>query len=111
MEYFKEFFAAASIEYERHNAHVLETVPRNRLLVWNVKDGWEPLCRFLGKPVPEIPFPHNNKTFDDKWVKEFYLESDIMKEVGLEIQKNKRRVTWQVTGCKMNTYCQNGIGN
>jgi hypothetical protein len=35
-------------------------VPRDRLLEWTVKDGWEPLCEFLGKPVPNEPFPHKN---------------------------------------------------
>jgi hypothetical protein len=28
------------------------------LLVFNVKEGWEPLCQFLGKEVPTEPFPH-----------------------------------------------------
>ena len=37
------------------------TVPADRLLVMSVKDGWEPLCRFLGKPVPNAPFPHANE--------------------------------------------------
>jgi hypothetical protein len=31
-----------------------------RLLVYEVKQGWEPLCRFLEVPVPETPFPHVN---------------------------------------------------
>lgn len=35
-------------------------VPKDRLLEWSVDDGWEPLCEFLGKPVPEEPFPHTN---------------------------------------------------
>lgn len=35
-------------------------VPKERLLEWSVEDGWEPLCSFLGKPVPEEPFPHVN---------------------------------------------------
>lgn len=36
-------------------------VPKERLLEWSVEDGWEPLCKFLGKPVPENePFPHAN---------------------------------------------------
>lgn len=38
---------------------VQEKIPEDRLLVFNVKEGWEPLCKFLNKPVPEgIPFPH-----------------------------------------------------
>jgi hypothetical protein len=35
-------------------------VESDRLLEWSVEDGWEPLCKFLGKPVPEIPFPRVN---------------------------------------------------
>jgi hypothetical protein len=45
-------------QYERHNQHVIENIPRDQLLVFNVKDGWEPLCRFLDKPIPKVPFPH-----------------------------------------------------
>ena len=38
---------------------VQDEVPEERLLTFNVKQGWEPLCKFLNKPVPEgIPFPH-----------------------------------------------------
>lgn len=35
-------------------------VPKERLLEWKVEDGWEPLCKFLGKPIPDEPFPHVN---------------------------------------------------
>lgn len=45
---------------ERFNAEVQETVPPERLLVWSVGDGWEPLCNFLDVPVPDTPFPHLN---------------------------------------------------
>lgn len=41
-------------------------LPRERLLEWSVKDGWEPLCKFLGKPVPDEPFPNGNPTTE--WV-------------------------------------------
>jgi hypothetical protein len=46
--------------YMRHIEEVKATVPEERLLVYSVTEGWEPLCRFLGHPVPEIPFPHAN---------------------------------------------------
>lgn len=37
------------------------TVPPERLLVFDVRQGWEPLCAFLGVPVPlDEPFPHVN---------------------------------------------------
>ena len=32
-------------------------VPADRLLVWEVKEGWGPLCKFLDLPVPQEPFP------------------------------------------------------
>jgi hypothetical protein len=35
-------------------------VPKERLLEWHIGDGWEPLCKFLGKPVPNVEFPHAN---------------------------------------------------
>ncbi|RYP42518.1 hypothetical protein DL767_000206 [Monosporascus sp. MG133] len=44
-----------------HYNMVRGLVPKDRLLEWSVEDGWEPLCKFLGKPVPENePFPHAN---------------------------------------------------
>jgi hypothetical protein len=55
---------AAIAAFERNNAHVLSTAPKDRLLVWSARDGWEPLCRALGVPVPDAPFPHANSTED-----------------------------------------------
>jgi hypothetical protein len=46
--------------FERHNELVKSTVPPERLLVWNVNEGWEPLCGFLDVPVPAEPLPHVN---------------------------------------------------
>jgi hypothetical protein len=46
--------------YLRHVEEVKATVPEQRLLIYRVTEGWEPLCRFLGTPVPNIPFPHAN---------------------------------------------------
>lgn len=46
--------------YEDWVAHVKRTVPADRLLTFNVKEGWEPLCKYLGKPVPAHPFPRMN---------------------------------------------------
>lgn len=49
--------------FNRHNEEVRRVVPPERLLVYDVKQGWEPLCRFLGVPVPQDkPFPHLNET-------------------------------------------------
>lgn len=45
---------------ERHNTEVQKTIPASRLLVYDVSQGWEPLCRFLDVPVPDTPFPRAN---------------------------------------------------
>ncbi|QBD83361.1 sulfotransferase family protein [Ktedonosporobacter rubrisoli] len=49
--------------FYRHIAHVRRSVPTERLLIYQVKDGWEPLCRFLACDVPQKQsFPHLNTT-------------------------------------------------
>jgi hypothetical protein len=56
------------------NAEVQRTVPADRLLVFDVKDGWELLCHFLGMPVPDTPFPHSNagEGFQQNMSKRFF---------------------------------------
>lgn len=54
----KEF--AKKIFYQ-HIEEVKAAVPADQLLVYDVKEGWEPLCKFLGKPVPKGDVPHLNK--------------------------------------------------
>ncbi len=48
--------------YRAHNAAVKATIPPARLLVFDGADGWEPLCAFLGVPVPDEPYPNTNST-------------------------------------------------
>lgn len=43
-----------------HNKAVREIIPEEQLLIFQVKDGWEPLCKFLNVPVPNEPFPRTN---------------------------------------------------
>jgi hypothetical protein len=52
--------------YRRNNAAVRETIPAERLLVFDVAEGWAPLCRFLGRPAPDAPFPRSNHR-DEFW--------------------------------------------
>ena len=44
--------------HSAHNALVRESVPREKLLEYNVQSGWPELCEFLEVPVPEQPFPN-----------------------------------------------------
>lgn len=43
-----------------HNDAVRRAIPADRLLEFEVGEGWRPLCEFLGVPVPDEPFPHVN---------------------------------------------------
>ncbi len=46
--------------FERHNAEVIASVAPERLLVFEAAHGWEPLCAFLGVPVPATAYPRTN---------------------------------------------------
>jgi hypothetical protein len=46
--------------FERRNQEVIDTLPPERLLVYSPREGWEPLCMFLGVPVPDLAFPRVN---------------------------------------------------
>ena len=59
--------------YRKHNTYIINTVPKENLLVWNLKEGWEPLCKFLNKPIPSGPIPHDNKTGDVEYIKKVFL--------------------------------------
>lgn len=48
--------------YRKHTEAVRAAIPPGRLLVYDVAEGWEPLCAFLGVAVPEEPFPRTNST-------------------------------------------------
>jgi Sulfotransferase domain len=53
--------AASIASYEEHNANVRARLPPQKLLEYNVRDGWKPLCQFLDvKSCPSIPFPKTN---------------------------------------------------
>jgi hypothetical protein len=46
--------------FNRHTEEVKNTIPKARLLVFEAKEGWAPLCEFLGKDVPSEPYPRVN---------------------------------------------------
>jgi sulfotransferase family protein len=56
----KEF---AFRKFDEHYEAVRSTVPKEQILEFDAtKDGWDPLCTFLGVDVPDEPFPHLNDT-------------------------------------------------
>lgn len=52
--------AGLEAAFVAHANAVKAAIPADQLLVHDVKDGWEPLCAFLGAPVPDAPFPRSN---------------------------------------------------
>lgn len=65
-----------SVEFYNHwNEEVKRTVPADRLLVFNVKQGWKPLCDFLNLPEPKQPFPNVN---DTKSMQRMFNTLDLM---------------------------------
>ena len=46
--------------FRRHDAEVRASIPAERLLVYEMGSGWDPLCAFLGVPVPDEPYPSEN---------------------------------------------------
>ena len=58
-EYMVDFFT-------KHSADIISTIAADRLLVYQVSDGWEPLCEFLDVPVPDTEFPRINSRNETK---------------------------------------------
>ena len=46
--------------YNEHVEEVKRTCPPEKLFIFRVEEGWAPLCAFLGKPVPDVPYPNVN---------------------------------------------------
>ncbi|OAQ65191.1 NAD dependent epimerase/dehydratase [Pochonia chlamydosporia 170] len=50
----------SKLTYQRHMRWLKEVVPKDRLVFFDVRDGWGPLCEALGVDVPDVPFPRVN---------------------------------------------------
>ncbi len=73
IKFFKKIFFAGELQgkfedkefakqvWENHIADVKASVPAENLLIYDVREGWGPLCAFLGVPEPSEPLPHLNK--------------------------------------------------
>ena len=55
----EDLIANARPVYREHYRKVRE-LAKGRILEFSLKDGWEPLCKFLGRPVPNVAFPRVN---------------------------------------------------
>ncbi|KAJ5358463.1 uncharacterized protein N7496_010876 [Penicillium cataractarum] len=64
--------------YAKHIAWLKETVPEDRLVLFDVKDGWEPLCKALGKEVPkDIPFPRINDSEEINRTAQYHIQQGL----------------------------------
>ena len=70
--------------YRMHNHRVKSIVPSEKLLVYNVKQGWKPLCDFLGCEVPTSAFPHENIKGE---IATRMNETTIGRQVNWEVQR------------------------
>ena len=52
-------------KYREHNERVQAVIPKDKLLIYNVNQGWKPLCTFLGCNVPALKFPRENVALSD----------------------------------------------
>ena len=52
--------------FNRRSEQIIAAIPAERLLVYQVSDGWEPLCEFLDVPVPVMEFPRINSRNETK---------------------------------------------
>ena len=68
-------------KYREHNERVQAVIPKERLLIYNVKQGWKPLCKFLECDVPEEAFPRENVAL-----------STTHQAISAELEKVKRKL-------------------
>ena len=68
-------------KYREHNERVQAVIPKERLLIYNVKQGWKPLCKFLECDVPEEEFPRENVAL-----------STTHQAISAELEKVKRKL-------------------
>ena len=71
--------------YKDWYARVTETVPSERLLIFNVKEGWRPLCEFLGVPIPEKDFPKVNSTKEFQKMKKSMIGKQLKNNFGFSL--------------------------
>jgi hypothetical protein len=68
--------------YNRHNDEVRRTIPADRLLEFEARDGWGPLCAFLGVPAPETAYPSVNSTEEFQVNREAMAKARAAAEAG-----------------------------
>ncbi|KIX01193.1 uncharacterized protein Z518_08918 [Rhinocladiella mackenziei CBS 650.93] len=83
--YFGDFEKNGKAVFEEHYSMVRRLCGEKHL-EYSVEEGWEPLCRFLGKEVPQIPFPNGNARAE--------TTARIQAIVGVEVRRLIRLASW-----------------
>jgi len=92
--------------YLQHNAAVRAIVPHDQLLVHKVGEGWDSLCSFLGKPIPDTPWPHENRAGSEKGnIAVQYAEFEVFRRGNLDAAQSLLILTSLVTGIGAVTWC------
>jgi len=68
--------------YKMHNSYVKNNVPKEKLLIFHIEEGWAPLCKFLKVEIPDIEFPHNNRK--GELIQQFYKSHAVFKKIKFE---------------------------
>lgn len=73
--FYNNFPLYGSRVFEDHNILIKNLVPEDKLLVFEAREGWAPLCAFLGKEVPEGPYPklHDTRDFREHLIENRWL--------------------------------------
>ena len=65
------------------NQSVIDYVPKDRLLVYKVSEGWDPICKFLNVNLPDISLPYKNKTKNTGHMSRFINAMFIILIIGI----------------------------
>jgi len=78
--------------FEKHVAAVKAAIPTDRLLVYQVKEGWGPLCEFLSVPEPDEPFPHVNSRTETKAMVDAMLAASTDGDIQAELRERSKQL-------------------
>lgn len=85
------------VTWDRHLARLQKVVPADRLLCCDVREGWEPLCRFLGKEVPKVPFPRTNDGEAIERLSKEMIVKGLWRWMGILVATGAAVVAWKVS--------------
>jgi hypothetical protein len=80
--------------HEAYIAGIKASVPSHQLLIFSVAEGWDPLCKFLGLQVPQIPFPRVNET-EAMRALPVYITENAAGLLGITAEEVRKKYAWK----------------